>query len=105
MVLPNGLRSFKILKRDFKSQNYMDLPMQTVVPICKLNYDNNIFGSIKSDTRKLDQLNLAPLFVTQLNLTPLLITQLNFAPFYITLLNLTPFYNTQLNLTPVNSIN
>jgi len=33
----------KILTRDFKSQNYLGLLMQTVVSICKLNYGNNFF--------------------------------------------------------------
>ena len=37
MVLPNGLLSFKILKRDFKSHNYMHRLMQTVVPISLCN--------------------------------------------------------------------
>lgn len=40
MVMPNGLLSFKILDRDFKSGQYIQLLSQTVVPICKLNYGN-----------------------------------------------------------------
>ena len=43
MILSNGLLFIKILNRNFKSQNYMDLLMQTVVSICKLNYGNNFF--------------------------------------------------------------
>ena len=38
MVLTNGLLSFKVLQRDFKSPKYIDLLSKTVVPICKLNY-------------------------------------------------------------------
>ncbi|MGL4390516.1 MAG: transposase, partial [Carnobacterium maltaromaticum] len=40
MVLPNGLLSYKILNRDFKSPAYLDLLCRTVVPIGKLNYGN-----------------------------------------------------------------
>lgn len=43
MVLPNGLLSYKILNRDFKSNAYIDLLCQTVVPICKLNYGKNFW--------------------------------------------------------------
>ena len=41
MVLPNGLTSFRILQRQFKSPAYIDLLSESVVPICKLNYGNN----------------------------------------------------------------
>jgi len=43
MVLPNGLLSYKILNRDFKSAAYLDLLKRTVVPICNLNYVNNFW--------------------------------------------------------------
>ena len=41
MVLPNGLTSFRILQRNFKSPAYIDLLSKSVVPIYKLNYGNN----------------------------------------------------------------
>ena len=41
MVLPNGLMSFRILQRQFKSPVYIDLLSKSVVPICKRNYGNN----------------------------------------------------------------
>jgi len=40
MVLPNGLLTFRLLQRDFKSKQYIDLLSETIVPICKLNYGN-----------------------------------------------------------------
>ena len=40
MIFPNGLLSFKILNRDFKSLTYIDLLCQTIVPIYKLNYEH-----------------------------------------------------------------
>ena len=43
MILPNGLISYKILCRDFKSPTYIDLLCDTIVPICKLNYENNFW--------------------------------------------------------------
>ena len=43
MVLPNGLLSYRILDRDFKSGKYIELLCQTVVPICKLNYGNTFW--------------------------------------------------------------
>ena len=41
MVLPNGLTSFRILQREIKTPAYIDLLSKSIVPICKLNYDNN----------------------------------------------------------------
>jgi len=43
MVLPNGLVSFKILDRGFKSPKYIELLSETIVPICKLNYANDFW--------------------------------------------------------------
>jgi len=43
MALPNGLLSFRILDRDFKSQKYIDLLSETIVPICKLNYGDTFW--------------------------------------------------------------
>ena len=41
MIMPNGLISYKLLDRNFKSSNYIDLLSHTVVPMCRLNYDDN----------------------------------------------------------------
>jgi len=43
MILRNGLLSYKILCKDFRSHTYMDLLYDTIVPICKLNYGNNFW--------------------------------------------------------------
>ena len=40
MVQLNGLLSYKILCRDFKSPTHIDLLCETIVSICKLNYGN-----------------------------------------------------------------
>lgn len=41
MMLPNGLIAYRLLNRTFKSQNYIALLAETVVPICRLNYGKN----------------------------------------------------------------
>lgn len=43
MMLPNGLLTYKILDREFKSNDYMELVSKTVVPISKLNLGNRLF--------------------------------------------------------------
>ena len=43
MIMPNGLLSYNLLNRDFKSHAYIQLLGQTIVPIYKLNYGNNLW--------------------------------------------------------------
>jgi len=43
MVLPNGLLSYKLLNRDFRSPSYIELLSRTIVPISKLNYAENFW--------------------------------------------------------------
>lgn len=43
MVMPNGLLAHKIIFGKFASVNYIELLKQMVVPIVKLNFDENIY--------------------------------------------------------------
>ena len=43
MILPNGLLTFKILNRDFKSSAYIDLLCETIVHMGKLNYSHSFW--------------------------------------------------------------
>ena len=43
MILPNGLIAHRFLKGKFKSNNYVQLLQEVVVPILKLNYGENVF--------------------------------------------------------------
>jgi len=43
MVLSNGVLSFRILNRYFRSHSYMDLLRRSTVPICKLNYGQSFW--------------------------------------------------------------
>lgn len=43
MVMPNGLLCHKVIQGKFKSHDYINLLKQTVVPIVKLNFENNFY--------------------------------------------------------------
>jgi len=43
MIMPNGLITYKLIDDKFRSAEYMQLLQNTVVPICKLNYESNFY--------------------------------------------------------------
>jgi len=42
MVVPNGLIAHKIIESSDRSTDYIQLLKKTTVPICKLNYGNDV---------------------------------------------------------------
>lgn len=69
MIQPNGLICHKILERNFKSENYIQLLSGTAVPICKLNYGQTFW--FQQDNSKIHTANIVKKWMKDRNINVL----------------------------------